>query len=142
MVLPGVAVIPPSLLVIARPEVTFNGVVSLAELPVLPLPFPSRMRAVLLIWVVPGGTGLSTVTAKLTVLLVPVARLPALKVQIVPAGLALGQLQVAVLLPKLKLVFAGTVSVMINPVRLDPDRKSTRLNSSHLGISYAVFCLK
>src|ERR1039458_7191206 len=26
--------------------------------------------------------------------------------------------------------------------RLPPDRKSTRLNSSHLGISYAVFCLK
>src|SRR5205814_10001077 len=27
--------------------------------------------------------------------------------------------------------------------RRDPrDRKSTRLNSSHLGISYAVFCLK
>src|SRR5438045_5660629 len=25
---------------------------------------------------------------------------------------------------------------------LDRDRKSTRLNSSHLGISYAVFCLK
>src|ERR1035441_7427244 len=25
---------------------------------------------------------------------------------------------------------------------LDMDRKSTRLNSSHLGISYAVFCLK
>src|SRR5258705_1364046 len=24
----------------------------------------------------------------------------------------------------------------------DLDRKSTRLNSSHLGISYAVFCLK
>src|SRR5262245_65328410 len=24
----------------------------------------------------------------------------------------------------------------------DPDRKSTRLNSSHLGTSYAVFCLK
>src|SRR5262245_62643496 len=24
----------------------------------------------------------------------------------------------------------------------DADRKSTRLNSSHLGISYAVFCLK
>src|SRR5205814_9203833 len=24
----------------------------------------------------------------------------------------------------------------------DRDRKSTRLNSSHLGISYAVFCLK
>src|SRR5205814_7479288 len=31
------------------------------------------------------------------------------------------------------------------PESLDPrqpDRKSTRLNSSHLGISYAVFCLK
>src|SRR5258705_9904013 len=25
---------------------------------------------------------------------------------------------------------------------LSQDRKSTRLNSSHLGISYAVFCLK
>src|SRR3712207_7967564 len=32
------------------------------------------------------------------------------------------------------------------PLRLDPhlaeDRKSTRLNSSHANISYAVFCLK
>src|SRR5436853_5626445 len=27
-------------------------------------------------------------------------------------------------------------------VRPEKDRKSTRLNSSHLGISYAVFCLK
>src|SRR2546426_1991263 len=26
--------------------------------------------------------------------------------------------------------------------RIGPDRKSTRLNSSHLVISYAVFCLK
>src|SRR3989442_7006273 len=26
--------------------------------------------------------------------------------------------------------------------RPDPDRKSTRLNSSHVRISYAVFCLK
>src|SRR5690606_41780861 len=26
--------------------------------------------------------------------------------------------------------------------RLTPDRKSTRLNSSHVKISYAVFCLK
>src|SRR3712207_8825887 len=25
---------------------------------------------------------------------------------------------------------------------MDPDRKSTRLNSSHANISYAVFCLK
>src|ERR1039457_1798408 len=28
------------------------------------------------------------------------------------------------------------------PRRMNPDRKSTRLNSSHLVISYAVFCLK
>src|ERR1039458_10403334 len=28
------------------------------------------------------------------------------------------------------------------PVAATRDRKSTRLNSSHLGISYAVFCLK
>src|SRR5438477_7097452 len=26
--------------------------------------------------------------------------------------------------------------------RVHPDRKSTRLNSSHMSISYAVFCLK
>src|SRR5256885_2965062 len=29
-----------------------------------------------------------------------------------------------------------------NPSHLAEDRKSTRLNSSHLVISYAVFCLK
>src|SRR2546426_6778033 len=29
-----------------------------------------------------------------------------------------------------------------DPRRAQPDRKSTRLNSSHLVISYAVFCLK
>src|SRR5262245_65282944 len=29
-----------------------------------------------------------------------------------------------------------------NPAIRSLDRKSTRLNSSHLGISYAVFCLK
>src|SRR5947199_5561097 len=28
------------------------------------------------------------------------------------------------------------------PILPSADRKSTRLNSSHLGISYAVFCLK
>src|SRR5256885_5477268 len=29
-----------------------------------------------------------------------------------------------------------------SPRCMNPDRKSTRLNSSHLVISYAVFCLK
>src|SRR3712207_8793783 len=38
----------------------------------------------------------------------------------------------------------GTVTVAGKPVRLRSprqDRKSTRLNSSHANISYAVFCL-
>src|SRR3989454_7968454 len=41
---------------------------------------------------------------------------------------------------------ADVVEVSLPPVRHDgpaaTDRKSTRLNSSHLVISYAVFCLK
>src|SRR5205814_9398742 len=32
-------------------------------------------------------------------------------------------------------------SIATPPAGGTPDRKSTRLNSSHLGISYAVFCL-
>src|SRR5437899_6443497 len=36
-------------------------------------------------------------------------------------------------------VQVGVTSPLYQPLR---DRKSTRLNSSHLGISYAVFCLK
>src|SRR5258705_8776026 len=34
------------------------------------------------------------------------------------------------------------LQVCEQPIVLIGDRKSTRLNSSHLGISYAVFCLK
>src|SRR5262245_62473297 len=37
---------------------------------------------------------------------------------------------------------AGLVAVWLTAVIRKVDRKSTRLNSSHLGISYAVFCLK
>src|SRR5256885_2589403 len=36
----------------------------------------------------------------------------------------------------------GTSSVDLSGIGLTEDRKSTRLNSSHLVISYAVFCLK
>src|SRR5690348_18006492 len=36
----------------------------------------------------------------------------------------------------------GGVVYMPSPVRNEQDRKSTRLNSSHPSISYAVFCLK
>src|ERR1039458_6936163 len=36
-------------------------------------------------------------------------------------------------------IFVNSMSDLYHP---DVDRKSTRLNSSHLGISYAAFCLK
>src|SRR2546426_8115315 len=36
----------------------------------------------------------------------------------------------------------GAVDAERQLARVLPDRKSTRLNSSHLVISYAVFCLK
>src|SRR5439155_20825941 len=38
------------------------------------------------------------------------------------------------------IAFAGSLFVFRHPVR--EDRKSTRLNSSHVAISYAVLCLK
>src|SRR5256885_6103337 len=37
---------------------------------------------------------------------------------------------------------AGGIGSGRRPVGAERDRKSTRLNSSHLVISYAVFCLK
>src|SRR5947199_6662512 len=37
--------------------------------------------------------------------------------------------------------YAAAASATEQPASMT-DRKSTRLNSSHLGISYAVFCLK
>src|SRR3989442_8832935 len=39
-------------------------------------------------------------------------------------------------------VAAAFARVTANDVLGDADRKSTRLNSSHVRISYAVFCLK
>src|SRR5436853_3639968 len=50
-------------------------------------------------------------------------------------------------LPALLLMAASVALAFVPPVAGIPlaayaDRKSTRLNSSHLGISYAVFCLK
>src|SRR5258705_4956166 len=41
--------------------------------------------------------------------------------------------------PEFVLCFLALAKISINEKE---DRKSTRLNSSHLGISYAVFCLK
>src|SRR5690242_12874852 len=40
------------------------------------------------------------------------------------------------------LLIQDSFSYMKQSVQLLPDRKSTRLNSSHMSISYAVFCLK
>src|SRR3712207_8046308 len=37
---------------------------------------------------------------------------------------------------------AGEAEVVVEQVHRGLDRKSTRLNSSHANISYAVFCLK
>src|SRR3712207_8697932 len=36
----------------------------------------------------------------------------------------------------------GVAAGQLGDIRLGEDRKSTRLNSSHANISYAVFCLK
>src|SRR5436305_10660726 len=37
---------------------------------------------------------------------------------------------------------AEGASIFLEAIEAKPDRKSTRLNSSHVRISYAVFCLK
>src|SRR5690625_3196888 len=39
-------------------------------------------------------------------------------------------------------LFPTTICVLLSPKMWSLDRKSTRLNSSHVAISYAVFCLK
>src|SRR5690625_7043405 len=38
-------------------------------------------------------------------------------------------------------VLEAPIGKIAAPVCMDADRKSTRLNSSHVAISYAVFCL-
>src|SRR5690606_41138286 len=46
---------------------------------------------------------------------------------------------------RLQLLTRGEIEDLRNRIELGPgqkDRKSTRLNSSHVKISYAVFCLK
>src|SRR5688572_32216456 len=46
------------------------------------------------------------------------------------------------LLPKAAIHAAEVRDLILRPVFDPEDRKSTRLNSSHSQISYAVFCLK
>src|SRR2546421_9466765 len=43
---------------------------------------------------------------------------------------------------RLQELIAGTLGVLFRVQERSEDRKSTRLNSSHDQISYAVFCLK
>src|SRR5437899_5309056 len=43
---------------------------------------------------------------------------------------------------KRRITSTSTTPPSTRPSATPIDRKSTRLNSSHLGISYAVFCLK
>src|SRR5256885_5622100 len=56
-------------------------------------------------------------------------------------GMGLGGFQEANQLPMFQ-EFTKYQGHVCNPKRMAEDRKSTRLNSSHLVISYAVFCLK
>src|SRR5690625_6650969 len=43
---------------------------------------------------------------------------------------------------QLKVLYWDETGFVLWQKRLERDRKSTRLNSSHVAISYAVFCLK
>src|SRR5690625_5461877 len=43
---------------------------------------------------------------------------------------------------KMTLIFASVSGSITHPDKLVSDRKSTRLNSSHVATSYAVFCLQ
>src|SRR3712207_8409984 len=61
------------------------------------------------------------------------------------AALAVAGLPLAVVNPRQVRAFARAMGRLAKTDRLDAaaiDRKSTRLNSSHANISYAVFCLK
>src|SRR5690625_5526286 len=44
--------------------------------------------------------------------------------------------------PNISISAANEYYLPNNAYNIDEDRKSTRLNSSHVAISYAVFCLK
>src|SRR5690242_19847025 len=99
-------------------EVT--GVVSLPELlpgvgsvPLLP---SSATPAVLMICVTPAASGVTTSTANVAVWFPSTVTAPIAKVQVDPALLFGVHDQPAVLDPELKVVFAGTVSVITTPV--------------------------
>src|SRR5439155_23788099 len=61
---------------------------------------------------------------------------------VVPAGCGVGPQRLADLLAGQPVRVHGEQREQVPDFRPLPDRKSTRLNSSHVAISYAVFCLK
>src|SRR3989442_3653568 len=56
--------------------------------------------------------------------------------------LALGQNMLVAFMPWNGFNFEDSILISEREIRIESDRKSTRLNSSHVRISYAVFCLK
>src|ERR1035438_2888923 len=61
---------------------------------------------------------------------------------IVGLGLAANPVDIPLIVPVNIVQLANETVGPKAPDQTSIDRKSTRLNSSHLGISYAVFCLK
>src|SRR3712207_2542633 len=86
--------------------------------------------------VIPGGFGIRGVEGKIGA--IRYAR----EHQIPILGLCLGLQCMVIEVARHLAGLAGADSSEFNPTTPHPDRKSTRLNSSHANISYAVFCLK
>src|SRR2546430_7554608 len=64
------------------------------------------------------------------------------KLQDVTSDLQIKNPQVSVRIDRDRATSLGVTVQQIEQALYDADRKSTRLNSSHSQISYAVFCLK
>ena len=110
-----------SLLAICRSGVASIGVVSvdvlLAGVGSAPFAPSSAIAVVLVKDVMLAGSGVTTITAKVALPPAPLpASAPMVRTQVVPAAEPSEQLQPAVLAPALKVVFAGTVSVIWTPV--------------------------
>src|SRR5436853_4253374 len=89
----------------------------------------------------PYTTLFRSVTAQLVVSLIDFAATPAQTVRI--PRVHIEATEPIVTAPSISESTSGLLELMGHKVKRGPaDRKSTRLNSSHLGISYAVFCLK
>ena len=111
---------PPSSLSISRSGTAATGVLSESLLSAGvgsgPLPPSSPMSAVLAISMTPAASGSSTSTAKVAVPPPPPTRLPMVRVHREPALVSGAHTHPAVLAPALKVVSAGTVSVISTPV--------------------------